>query len=438
MELGNAFTAFWWGIISAVSLPLGALLGLWIRPSNKWTSSLMSFGAGALLAALTLELVAESLHTAGFWPLGFGCVAGALLFMGLNGMLNGHGGFLRKLSTTVSHLTHVKRRRAESLLEKCSRIALLRALPPGEMQALLPALRRASFPKGATIFRKGDKGDRLYLLDSGEVEIVRGHRQGDTKIARLGEGDAFGEMALLTGEPRTATVRAMQDVTAWVLDKEHFDRLLVVSPALKSAVTDLTRKRREALERLAADDSEAASRTWANVAKASISHASVSPTPADIVEAHSEAGGGAALAIWLGILLDGIPESLVIGGSMIGSGTVSLSLIAGVFLANFPEALSSAVGMKQQGYTTAKIVWMWLSLAILTGIGAFIGNLTFGYLTPTIAVFVGGLAAGAMLAMIAETMLPEAAEQRGPANGLMTVLGFLAAVFVGTFKTGGH
>ncbi len=138
------------------------------------------------------------------------------------------------------------------------------------------------------------------------------------------------------------------------------------------------------------------------------------------------------MAIWLGILLDGIPESLVIGASMIGTGSVSLALIVGVFLANFPEALSSAVGMKRQGMAFGKILWMWTSLMILTGIGAFLGNLTFGSLSLTLFVLFEGLAAGAMLAMIAETMLPEAAEQGGPANGLMTVLGFLAAVYVGT------
>ena len=148
------------------------------------------------------------------------------------------------------------------------------------------------------------------------------------------------------------------------------------------------------------------------------------------LKAESEKHSGAAFAIWLGILLDGIPESLVIGASMLHGSTVSMTLIAGVFLANFPEALSSSVGMSKQGSSRSKIIWMWTSLMLMTGIGAFLGYFTFGGLPHGLFVFVEGLAAGAMLAMIAETMLPEATEQGGPAVGMMTVLGFLAAIFV--------
>ena len=100
METESALLGFWYGIISAVSLPAGTLIGLWLKPSNKWTSSLMAFGAGALLAALTLVLVADGMKKAGFAPLGLGCMTGALLFMFLNKVLNSSGGFLRK---KISH-----------------------------------------------------------------------------------------------------------------------------------------------------------------------------------------------------------------------------------------------------------------------------------------------------------------------------------------------
>jgi len=432
MDLSQAFTAFTWGGVSAVSLPLGALLGLWLRPGKKWTSSLMSFGAGALLAALTLELVAKSLHHAGFWPLGTGCLAGALLFMFLNSMLNGQGGFLRKLSTTVRHLTDQKRKRAESMIERFGRVALLRALPPEEMQALVPELRQVRLPSGDTVFTKGDAGDKLYLIESGEVEVRQGATGQSKKIARLQAGDSFGEMALLTGDARTATVRVTQDLAAWTLEKADFDRLLKDSPALKASVTKLTESRKVELELLAAATAQEESRTWSRIAKAHLTQDAFSVGHADIKSAHAEHGGGAALAIWLGILLDGIPESLVIGATLIGNDAMSLTLIVGVFLANLPEALSSAVGMKNQGYSFGKVIWMWVSLMLMTAVGAFIGNITFGSLSPGLFALVEGVAAGAMLAMIAETMLPEAAEQGGPANGLMTVLGFLAAIFVST------
>lgn len=434
MHEGSAWTAVFWGALSAASLPLGSVLGLWLRPSNKWTSSLMSFGAGALLAALTLELVAPSLHKVGFLPIGVGCVSGALLFMLLNALLNTQGGFLRKLSTTMGHLTRRKRQRAEDLLEKCSHVALLRALPPEEMQAVVPLLHEAGFEAGETIFRRGSKGERLYLIEEGEAEVRRGVGKGGPEIAMLAAGDSFGEMALLSGQARIATVSAKTDLSTWVLEKDDFDHLLGSSPGLKKAVTELSHKRKAELEKLiqAASEDEEESRTWAAEAKANLDQAAVALNQEDIKEAAKKHGGGAAFAIWLGILLDGIPESLVIGASMIATGSVSMTLIVGVFLANFPEALSSSVGMRNQGYTFMKVLWMWSSLMILTAIGAGVGYLTFGNLPPAIFVLVEGLAAGAMLAMIAETMLPEAHEQGGPANGLLTVLGFLAAIFVST------
>lgn len=436
MELGNAWSAFGYGLLSAVSLPLGAVIGLWLNPSKKWTSSLMSFGAGALLAALTLELVHKSLQMAGFPPLGAGCVAGALLFMFLNSLLDGQGGFLRKLSTTVGYLKEVKLKRAETVLDQMGRIEIFQHLPPEEMQAIIPMLQAVSIRAGTSIFKRGDVGDRLYLIEKGEVEVSQGERDGDTQIAVLAQGAAFGEMALIHDKPRTASVRAKSDLKAWVLDKSDFNIFLESSPELRKAVTLLDEKRSKELHEINKDYKRQAAQEWSDAAKKHIQGAAMNPDQKEIKDAHAE-HGGAAMAIWLGILLDGIPESLVIGATMIGKSSVSMSLIVGVFLANFPEALSSAVGMKRQKYSFGKILWMWSSLMILTGVGAFVGNLTFGGLNPSLFVFIEGLAAGAMLAMIAETMLPEAAEQGGPANGLMTVLGFLAAIFVGTLG-GGH
>lgn len=395
----------------------------------------MSFGAGALLAALTLVLVHKSLKIAGFPPLGAGCITGALLFMLLNRMLDGQGGFLRKISTTVGYLKTFKRKHAETILDELAAVKILRELPPEEMHAIVPLLQSVSFPAGQEIFGRGDAGDRLYLIEDGEAEVAGGDRAMNSEIACLGPGDTFGEMALIHDEPRTAAVRAKTALRTWALDKSDFARILKRSPELAKAVKALDASRRDELDRISKELEEKASQSWANRAKAHLNSSETSPSQHDIKEASSQ-HGGAAFAIWLGILLDGIPESLVIGGSMTSTGAVSMSLIVGVFLANFPEALSSGVGMKKQGYSTSKIIWMWTSLTIMTGAGAFIGNLIFGYISHAVFAFIEGIAAGAMLAMIAETMLPEAAEQGGPANGLMTVLGFLAAIFVETLGTG--
>jgi zinc transporter ZupT len=149
--------------------------------------------------------------------------------------------------------------------------------------------------------------------------------------------------------------------------------------------------------------------------------------------AHTERSGGSniALAIWLGIALDGIPESLVIGGSMEGE-AISLALIGGLFLANFPESMSSAVVMKKQGSAPWLIIAMWVSLMVMTAVGAAFGNVMIADAPHHWHGVLEGMAAGAMLAMIAQTMLPEAYHHGGWLTGLMTVCGFLAAIWMGT------
>ncbi|MBN8704291.1 MAG: hypothetical protein J0L62_00330 [Bacteroidetes bacterium] len=88
--------AFLFGIISAISLPLGAITLLIWRPSDKWTSGLMAFGGGALLAALTIDLVGSALEAGHFYPLAAGCILGGLFYMGLNAIINSQGGFFKK------------------------------------------------------------------------------------------------------------------------------------------------------------------------------------------------------------------------------------------------------------------------------------------------------------------------------------------------------
>jgi CRP-like cAMP-binding protein len=389
----------------------------------------MAFGAGALLAALTLELVAGGLELAGFWPLGAGCVLGAFLFMALDRLLNSKGGFLRKRSTAAKHLSDRKLKRYSDMLHRLSAIGIFRSLPPEEICAVVEFTHPFFAASGDVIFKEGDPGDRLYILETGSVSVTSG--QDKRRVAELGAGEAFGEMALISGDLRAATVSAMENISGWSIAKEDFSRLIERSPALKQEISRLFASRLDGLFASKGKEGEAAK--WAKLARGHINVSSLVPSDSEL-RAESRKHSGAAFAIWLGILLDGIPESLVIGASMLHGGGVSLTLIAGVFLANFPEALSSSVGMLKQGAGRYKIIWMWTSLMLMTGLGAFLGCLTFGSLHHGLFVFVEGLAAGAMLAMIAETMLPEATEQGGPAVGMMTVLGFLAAIFVNSLS----
>ncbi len=420
------WTAALFGLLSAVSLPLGAALGLWWKPSARWSATLMAFGGGALLAAVTLELAVESLERAGLAPLAFGFVAGAVLFMGLNRALNGHGGFLRKLSTTTRYLVETKRRDAAALLRRLARAPVIRALPPSEIQAVLPLATPFSYEAGTTIFEIGDPGDSMYVIEDGLVEIV--HSEAEGALGSLGPGEIFGEMALVTGAARSATARAGSDVSGWSFHKRDFDRLLDASPKMREAVDEAFRERTANLRQRELVSSEVAD-AWTRDAEAFLEQARVPITNADVEQAQST-HGNASLAIWLGILLDGIPESLVIGATAVSRDGVSMTLIAGVFLANFPEALSSSVGMSRHGYSTKKILGMWTSLMILTGAGAAFGSLIGGQVSPTLFAIIEATAGGAMLAMIAETMLPEASDLGGPATGLMTVLGFLAAICI--------
>ena len=109
--------------------------------------------------------------------------------------------------------------------------------------------------------------------------------------------------------------------------------------------------------------------------------------------------------------------------------SISILLIAGLFLSNFPEAFSSSVGMREQGYSFNRILTMWTSLMIFTGIGAWFGSIFFVGVALTTFSLVEGIAAGAMLTVIAETMLPEAYHRGGGVTGISTLLGFLAAIF---------
>jgi CRP-like cAMP-binding protein len=419
-----AVIAFLAGIISAISLPLGAALGLAIRPGPKITSALMAFGAGALLFALTIEIVAPSFRHAGFAPLAVGCVLGGVLFELLNQALNSRGAFLRKAATLARHATLLKRRQAESVLSRLARARILQEIPPEEIARVVPRVRAAEIEPGEAVFKEGEPGDAVYLIDSGEVEAVKG----STPLSRLGAGDTFGEMALVTGAPRSATVMAVTKVRLFALGRDDFESLLRVSPATRRKVRDLVVERSGALASRSLVPDEKAEE-WIEAAAGYLHDQDLAPTSLEISNA-ARAHGAAALGIWLGIFLDGIPESLVIGTSVTGLGSLSWALIAGIFLANLPEAMSSSVVMGSQGYSRHKILAMWFSITLVTGLGAFAGNVFLQEMSHGSFAIIEGAAAGAMLTMIAETMLPEAYEQGGAVVGLSTLLGFLTALFV--------
>lgn len=307
-----AIWAFAIGAIITISLPIGCLTGLALKPNSKTTAIMTAFGGGALLAALSVELIAPTveeiighaesptgmahnkLHAIeSMGGLLIGCVMGGLLFYTLDELINSKGGFLRKVGTTIGHLTHLK------------------------------------------------KHDLISEKELHDAQKKHGEEQG-----------------------------------------------------------------------------------------------------------HAE-GGGAPMAIWLGLLIDGIPESFVIGAGFLtllsaklGAGiepefgdVLPYTLIAGLFLSNFPEALSASLGMKKSGMSTSKIMMLWMSLVIIIAIGSVVGYYIGSSIPHVAEIGIEGLAAGAMLTMIAQTMLPEAVHLGGTkVVGLATLAGYLSAVAFKIFE----
>jgi zinc transporter, ZIP family len=136
---------------------------------------------------------------------------------------------------------------------------------------------------------------------------------------------------------------------------------------------------------------------------------------------------GSGLAIAVGALLDGIPESVVLGVSLIGGAGVGIPVLAAVSISNLPEGLSSAAGMKQAGRSAAYVFGVWGAIALITGLAALVGYRTLDGASPFLIAVITAVAAGAILAMIADTMLPEAFEETHIVTGFITAIGFLIA-----------
>lgn len=296
------------GAISSISLIMGSIVGIVYTPKPAVTASLTAFGGGALLAALSVELIAPTVmeivgqipsavqggphdksHAAyTMMSLLVGCIVGGLIFYMADEMINSKGGYFRKISTLIMHF----------------------------------------------------KSNKHGVIDN-----------------KIKEGEDIMEL--------------------------------------------------------------------------------------DAVKKDHDAHGGGPMAIWLGLLIDGIPESLVIGAGFLALLSAKLAvgidpaltdimpytLIAGLFLSNFPEALSSSVGMRKQGMSAGKILLLWGSMVVIISVGSMIGYYVGAEIPHEFEIGIEGIAAGAMLTMIAQTMIPEAVHIGGQkVVGLSTLIGYLSAV----------
>jgi len=143
---------------------------------------------------------------------------------------------------------------------------------------------------------------------------------------------------------------------------------------------------------------------------------------------------GSPLAIVLGTVLDGVPESMVIGLTIYAGGQVGLAYLAAVLLSNLPEALSSTSGLVANGWPKRRILLMWTSIAIISGVASMAGYGLFQNSSPGVVAFVLTFAAGAILTMLADTMMPQAYAYGGNLVGVVTTLGFASALLIHTLE----
>jgi zinc transporter, ZIP family len=141
---------------------------------------------------------------------------------------------------------------------------------------------------------------------------------------------------------------------------------------------------------------------------------------------------GSPGAIVLGALLDGIPESAAIGVSLVEGHGVGLAFVAAVFLSNVPEAASASTGMRQARRSPRYVFGLWLGVVAVSTLAAAIGYAALGGASDEVVGIVQAFAAGAILVMLADTMMPEAFESSGAFVGLVTLAGFTTAFVLST------
>jgi ZIP family zinc transporter len=138
-------------------------------------------------------------------------------------------------------------------------------------------------------------------------------------------------------------------------------------------------------------------------------------------------GGGTASAIVLGSLMDGIPESMAIGITLLEGDGVGVAVVVAVFLSNVPESLAAATGLRRAGHSERWILGLWCAVALVSGLAAALGYGLLGGASDTLVGGIQAFAAGAILVMLADTMMPEAYAEGGRVVGLATALGFALA-----------
>ena len=138
-------------------------------------------------------------------------------------------------------------------------------------------------------------------------------------------------------------------------------------------------------------------------------------------------GSSAGTALALGAFLDGIPEQAVLGISLAAGQGVGVALLLAIFVSNLPEAMGSADDMRKAGRSREAILRLWLIVAAICAIATIVGYAVADAVTGNLRAAIDGFAAGALLVMLVDSMIPDARKDAGRSAGLVTVLGFALA-----------
>ncbi|MBK5218931.1 MAG: hypothetical protein JJE35_03980 [Thermoleophilia bacterium] len=154
------------------------------------------------------------------------------------------------------------------------------------------------------------------------------------------------------------------------------------------------------------------------------------------LDRHSSQGGEAntGTGLALGAFLDGIPEQLVLGIGLAGGGPVSIALLVAIFASNLPEAIGSATGMEAGGSPRRSVLLLWLGVAVACALATGAGYLIADTASGGLHAAVNGFAAGALLVMLIDSMVPAATRDAGRPAGLITALGFAVAAVLSSLS----
>jgi CRP-like cAMP-binding protein len=259
------------GLGTTSSSLLGAAIGLYVPFSKRPLACLLAFAAGALISALAIELAyegAQALHHQGFnnraaWAfVSAGFAVGAIIYYSASLFLEKKGAAVRYVTQFREYALARKQADADERIKLLATCDLMRHLPAEQIERILPCIRDRQLKAGEILFRAGDPGDALYIVAHGRVEVLTDGLSGDEAsggaIAVLGAGHAFGEMSLLSGGPRTATIRAVEDTDLLNIGKDDFDRLVAADRQLADAVKRISHRR--AISNLSAGGTDAAAR----------------------------------------------------------------------------------------------------------------------------------------------------------------------------------